>query len=338
MRAAEETLVGWSGESREQLQQFLFQMILIREFEEKVGEQYTRAKIGGYCHLNIGEEATIVGAFSAIRPDDYIFTSYREHGHALARGIDPGAIMAELYGKATGVSKGRGGSMHLFDRETRFMGGYGIVGGHLPLAVGAGLAIDYRGGDEIVLCIFGEGATNIGAFHELLNLAKIWRLPIVWLCVNNHYAMGSPEHKDLAAEFLYRKALAYDMVGERVNGMDVLAVRRAMLEAVRRAREEREPVLLEADTYRYKGHSMADPGRYRSEEEVRAWLARDPIPAFRSQLTNAGLLTDQEYEAIVQRVRTIVEEAVEFAENSPFPDPSTLYDYLYASPERQWQS
>jgi pyruvate dehydrogenase E1 component alpha subunit len=334
MQAAEEMRLGAAGESREQLHDFLFQMLLIREFEEKVGEQYTRAKIGGYCHLNIGEEATIVGAFSAIRPDDYVFTSYREHGHALARGIDPGAVMAELYGKVGGVSKGRGGSMHLFDLKTRFMGGYGIVGGHLPLAVGAGLAIDYRGGDEVVLCIFGEGATNIGAFHESLNLAKIWRLPIVWLCVNNHDSMGSPEHKDSAAEFLYRKALAYDMVGERVNGMDVLAVRHATLEAVRRARHEREPVLLEADTYRYRGHSMADPGRYRTEEEVRAWLARDPIAAFKAKLADANLLTDDEYEAMHQRVAAIVQQAVDFAEASPFPDTSTLYEYVYASPER----
>ncbi|GIW07194.1 MAG: pyruvate dehydrogenase E1 component subunit alpha [Dehalococcoidia bacterium] len=335
MQAAEETLLSGSGESREQLHRYLFQMLLIREFEERVGEQYTRAKIGGYCHLNIGEEATIVGAFSAIRPDDYIFTSYREHGHALARGIDPGAVMAELFGKVTGTSKGRGGSMHLFDLKTRFMGGYGIVGGHLPLAVGAGLAIDYKGGDEVVLCIFGEGATNIGAFHESLNLAKIWRLPIVWLCVNNHYAMGSPEHKDSAAEFLYRKALAYDMVGERVNGMDVLAVRKAMLEAVRRAREEREPVLLEADTYRYKGHSMADPGRYRTEEEVRAWMARDPIAAFKAKLTEAGLLSADEYTQMHDHVLKIVDEAVDFAEKSPFPDISTLYDYVYASPEQR---
>ncbi|MFN8534212.1 MAG: pyruvate dehydrogenase (acetyl-transferring) E1 component subunit alpha [Dehalococcoidia bacterium] len=334
MQAAEETKLGGSGENREQLHQYLFQMLLIREFEEKVGEQYTRAKIGGYCHLNIGEEATIVGAFSAIRPGDYIFTSYREHGHALARGVDPGAIMAELYGKVGGTSKGRGGSMHIFDLETRFLGGYGIVGGHLPLAVGAGLAIDYKGGDEVVLCIFGEGATNIGAFHESLNLAKIWRLPIVWLCVNNHYAMGSPEHKDSAAEFLYRKALAYDMVGEQVNGMDVLAVRQATLDAVRRAREEREPVLLEADTYRFKGHSMADPGRYRTEDEVRSWMARDPIAAFKARLTDAGLLSAEDFDLMLARVAEIVQHSVDFAEASPLPEVSTLYEYVYASPER----
>jgi pyruvate dehydrogenase E1 component alpha subunit len=333
MRAIEEITAGISPEDKKTLHNFMFQMVLIRQFEDKCGEMYTRAKMGGYVHLNIGEEATIVGALSTLQPSDYIYTGYREHGHALVRGLDPKAIMAELYGKVGGTSRGRGGSMHLFDLERHFMGGYGIVGGHMPLAVGAALAIDYKGGDEIVMCIFGEGATNIGAFHESLNLAKVWKLPVVWLCVNNQYAMGSPESKDSAASDLYRKALAYDMVGEKVDGMDVLAVRAVTLEAVRRAREEREPTLIEAETYRYKGHSMADPGRYRTEEELKSWMARDPIDTFRNKLVGLGILDDEDLKKIDEEVGRIVQEAVDFAEQSPFPSNEDLGMYVLASEE-----
>lgn len=333
MQATDEMITEVTPDNKDEMLGYLRQMILIRQFEDRTGEMYTRAKIGGYCHLNIGEEATIVGAFSALRDDDYIFTGYRDHGHALARGVDAGAIMAELYGKETGTSKGRGGSMHLFDAEKRFMGGYGIVGAHLPLAVGAGFAVDYRKTDEVVLCLFGEGATNIGAFHESLNLAKIWNLPIVWLCVNNQYAMGSPESADSAAAELYRKALAYDMVGEKVDGMDILAVRSVISEAVKRARIDREPTLIEAETYRFRGHSMADPGNYRTKEELNFWKERDPIALFTDKLKSAGLLSEDELASIERDVNKIVQDAVDFAENSPFPANESLTDYIYASPE-----
>lgn len=316
---------------KEDLLDLYYQMVLIRVFEEKVGEMYTRAKMGGYVHLNVGEEAAIVGCISALREQDYIFTSYREHGHAIARGIEPKAIMAELYGKSTGTSHGRGGSMHLFDLDRRFMGGYGIVGGQLPLAVGTALAADYTESDAITLCMFGEGATNIGAFHESLNLAKIWKLPVVFFCVNNQYGMGTSVGRASAVSEIYRKAAAYDMAGEQVNGMDVLAVREACARAYQRAREEREPTLLEAMTYRFRGHSMADPARYRSEDEVRQWRERDPIGNFQTRLQAAKVLDEETERELRERVDRVVEESVEFAENSPDPDPSTdLYSFVYA--------
>jgi pyruvate dehydrogenase E1 component alpha subunit len=294
---------------------------------------YTRARIGGYTHLNIGEEATVVGSAAALEPTDYLFNTYREHGHVLARGTDPGRVMAELFGKATGVARGRGGSMHLFDLERRFLGGYAIVGGHLPLAVGVGLAIDYRGTSEVVMCAFGEGATNIGAFHESLNMAKLWRLPIVFLCMNNQYAMGAAVHHDSAVTEMYRKACAYDMRAARVDGMDVLAVREVCREAVRVAREQREPSLIEAVTYRFRGHSMADPARYRTQEELQSWMARDPVLTFRRRLEEAGLITAEDVQAIADRVEREVNAAIEFAERSPDPDPSELYQDVYAGEE-----
>ncbi|MBI2887382.1 MAG: pyruvate dehydrogenase (acetyl-transferring) E1 component subunit alpha [Chloroflexi bacterium] len=305
------------------------QMLLIRRFEEKVNEMYTRAKIGGYCHLNIGEEGAIVGSMSALGEADYIFAGYREHGHALARGLDPKGIMAELFGKATGVSRGRGGSMHLFDAGRRFMGGYAIVGGHLPIAVGAAMAIRYREGSEAVATYLGEGATNAGAFHESLNVAKLWRLPIIFIVLNNQYEMGTPVAKTSAVPEQYKKGATYGMHGEQVDGMDVLAVREATLAALRRAREDEDPSILELVAYRFRGHSVIDPARYRTEEELRSWLARDPIESFRQKLSAAGLLTEDHIEAAEQRIGQQVAEAVAFAEASPFPDPSTLFDYLY---------
>ena len=318
-------------EYREELQRLWYEMLLIRRFEERAAEMYTRARIGGYSHLNIGEEATIVGALTPLRPDDYVISNYREHGHALVRGVDPKAVMAELFGKETGCSRGRGGSMHLFDIEKRFLGGYGIVAGQMPIACGVAMAIQYRRGEEIVVCIFGEGATNIGAFHESLNQAKLWHLPVVFLCVNNQYAMGAAVSEDSAVPEIYRKACAYDMRSERVDGMDVLAVRAVMERAISLAREQHEPSLVEAVTYRFRGHSMADPGRYRTEEEVRQWMARDPIQTFRRQLEENDLLSASEAQEIEHRVEQIVDEAVRFAEESPAPDPKDLYKYLYCS-------
>jgi len=325
-----EAKLSLTRESREELLRLYQEMLLIRRFEEKVAEMYTRAKIGGYTHLNIGEEATIVGALSILRPRDYVFSNYRAHGHALVRGVPPGAIMAELFGKETGTSQGRGGSMHLFDARQRFMGGYAIVGGSLPLATGVGLAISYRRGDEVVMSIFGEGSTNIGAFFESLNLAKLWKLPVVFLCVNNQYAMGDRPEQDSAVPEVYRKACAFDITSERVDGMDLLAVREAAARMVQHTREQHDPTLLEAVCYRMRGHSMADPARYRSAEELQKWLARDPITGFRRQLEQAGLLTPEDAQRIEQKVDEVVTEAAGFAEQSPSPDPADLYKYVYA--------
>jgi len=322
--------------NKDEMLHLYYQMLLIRRFEEKAGEMYTRAKMGGYVHLSIGEEASIVGAVSVLAPQDYLLTSYREHGQAIARGTDPKAVMAELYGKVTGTSRGRGGSMHLFDAARRFYGGYAIVGEQMPLAVGTGLAAVYRQSDAVTLCMFGEGATNIGAFHESLNLAKIWHLPVVFFCLNNQYGMGTAVARASAQADIFRKAEAYNMVGEQVNGMDVLAVREATQKALQRARAEHEPTLLESIAYRYRGHSMTDPGRYRSEEEVRRWRERDPIGNFQHRLLEAGLLTDAAVRETAESVERVVQEAVDFAENSPFPDPAVeLYRYVYADEEER---
>jgi pyruvate dehydrogenase E1 component alpha subunit len=307
------------------------QMVLIRRFEERTGEMYTRAKIGGYCHLNLGEEATIVGTIEPLEAKDYIFTNYREHGYALARGIDPGRIMAELFGKETGVSRGRGGSMHLFDLRTRFMGGYAIVGGQIPLAVGAGLAITYRELDEVVLCQLGDATTNAGAFHEGLNLAQLWKLPVVFLIVNNQYGMGTTVERASAEPELYRRACAYRMASERVDGHDVLAVRDAMRRAVQRARQEQLPTLLEAVSFRQRGHSVVDPARYRAREEVEEGLRQDPVALLRRQLLEAGVLDEAAAARLDSEVEHQVQEAVEFADQSPDPNPADLFAYTYAS-------
>src|SRR2546426_7896343 len=306
------------------------QMQLIRRFEERAQEQYTKAKIGGYCHLNIGEEATVVGGILAPQANDYIWTSYREHGHAIARGIDPKAVMAELFGKETGTSHGRGGSMHMFSQEHRFYGGYAIVGQALPTACGSGYAINYQGTDEVVMSIFGDGATNIGAFHESLNVAKLWHLPIVFVCVNNLYGMGTAVNRASAVTEIWKKACAYDMTGERVDGMDVLAVRRIADQLVAQAREKHEPSLLECVTYRYRGHSMSDPDTYRGKDEVKEWQTRDGILSLGEHLKKQKMLTDEDLQRIDDEVTAQVEEAVKYAEESPDPDPKDLYRDVYA--------
>src|SRR2546422_2348250 len=280
---------------------------------------YNRARIGGYCHLNLGEEATVVGFCAGLEPDDYVYTNYREHGYALCRGISSNAVMAELFGKETGCSHGRGGSMHLFDLERRFMGGYAIVGGQLPLATGAAFAITYRDSHEVVACQMGEGTTNGGSFHESLNLAKIYRLPIIYFVVNNLYGMGLRVEKGSAVSEIYRKACAYDMASWRVDGNDVLAVRDAMRTATSLARERREPSLVEAVSFRFRGHSVVDPDRYRDKEEVQKGREHDPTAAFAARLTAAGLLDEQTAHEIDERVQREVEDAVTFAEQSPFP-------------------
>jgi pyruvate dehydrogenase E1 component alpha subunit len=306
------------------------EMLLIRRFEEKTAEMYQAAKIGGFCHLNIGEEATIVGAISALRPQDYVYSTYREHGHALAKGVDPNAVMAELFGKETGTSHGRGGSMHLFSQEHRFYGGYAIVGQALPIACGTAYAINYEEKDEIVMSIFGDGATNIGAFHESLNVAKLWHLPIVFVCVNNLYGMGTSVSRASAVTEIWKKACAYDMTGERVDGMDVLAVRRITDQLVAQAREKHEPSLLECVTYRYRGHSMSDPDTYRGKDEVKEWQSRDGILSLGEYMKKQKMLDDQEIQKIDEEISARVEAAVKFADESPEPDPKDLYRDVYA--------
>jgi len=306
------------------------QMALIRRFEEKAEEMYTRAKIGGYCHLNIGEEATVAGSMAALQPDDYLFASYRDHGFALARGTETGPVMAELFGREGGVAHGRGGSMHLLDIPRRFMGGYGIVTGQLPLAVGAALAIDYFDRKEAVLCLLGDGAVNMGAFHESLNIAAIWRLPVVFLVTNNQYGMGTSVEQASAEPDLYKRAASYRMPGERADGMDVLAVREATARLMRLARDERQPGLLETITYRFRGHSVADAGKlYRTQEEVASWRERDPIVLFQRALEGRGLMTADDAQKIEAEVEAEVQRSVEFADASPDPDVATLYDNIY---------
>lgn len=320
-----------NSEQKETLIGYYRQMVLIRHFEEKSSEMYNRARIGGYCHLNLGEEATVVGFCAGLAPTDYVYTNYREHGYAICRGITPQVVMAELFGKQDGCSQGRGGSMHLFDLQRRFMGGYGIVGGQVPLATGAAFAISYRGSNEVVACQMGDGATNGGPFYESLNLAKIYHLPIIFFVVNNGYGMGLAVDKGSAVAELYRKGCAFDIRGVRVDGNDVLAVRDAMREAADYARTQHEPSIVEAISYRFRGHSVVDPDRYRNEEEVRQGRAQDPIPAFANRLLKAGLINEQDLQAIEEQVLQEVADAVAFAEASPFPPLDGLYDYIYAS-------
>ncbi len=320
------------GLDDESLRRFLRTMMLIRRFEERAAEMYLRAKIAGYLHLNIGEEASVVGIVAGLRDSDYIFDGYRDHGYVLARGTDPKLVMAELFGRVGGLVRGRGGSMHLFDPDKRFMGGYAIVGGSMPLAVGAALALKYQGRTEIVANVFGDGSTNIGAFHESLNVAALWKLPVVFIIVNNQYGMGTAVARASAVKELYRKASAYDMPSAQVDGMDLLTVIRAVKEAAERARNENIPTLLELITYRYRGHSMADPGRYRTEEELRAWMERDPIERYKSQLISAGLVDQVAVEAYEAEVQQEVDDAVQFADASPEPGPEELLKYVYGEP------
>jgi pyruvate dehydrogenase E1 component alpha subunit len=307
----------------------LARMLLIRRFEERAGEMYAKAKIGGFLHLCIGEEATIVGSTEALRDGDYLLSTYREHGHALARGTPAGAVMAELFGKVDGCSGGRGGSMHLFDVERRLLGGYGIVGGNLPLAAGVALASDYNGNDDVTLCMFGDGATNQGTFGESMNLAALWSLPVVFMVVNNQFGMGTALERHSAVTDLSRKAAGYGVPGSRCDGMDVLDVQRCVAAALEKARVDREPQLVEAVTYRYRGHSMADPEEYRTKDEVEGWRGRDPLTTFPARLVDEGVVADADVERLDAEAVKAVDDAVEFAERSPFPDLDSLYDDIY---------
>jgi len=304
-------------------------MQLIRRFEERAQEQYTKAKIGGYCHLNIGEEAAVVGGILPLKLNDYIFTSYREHGHAIARGIDPRAVMAELFGKETGTSHGRGGSMHMFDAKLRFMGGYGIVGGHLPLATGGAWAVKYRKQKDVVSCLFGDGATNIGAFHESLNYSKVFDLPVLWYCVNNRYGMGTPVEEASAVAEIYKKACAYDMEAIQVDGMNVREVLQRTSEIVEKIRADSQPRFIEALCYRFKGHSVVDPDKYRSAEDKEKFRKADPIVAFEHELETAGLADEEYFKTVRQNVEAEVQEIIKFADDSPDPKVGDLYKYVY---------
>jgi len=309
----------------------LRKMLLIRRFEERAEEQYTRARIGGYCHLAIGEEAANVGAIDPLAASDYVFTSYRDHGTALAVGSPPAAVMAELFGRATGVSGGYGGSMHLLDVERHFLGGWGIVGAHLPIAVGAALALDYRDESGAVLCQLGDGATNTGAFHEALNLAVVWNLPIVFQVINNQYGMGTSVEQASAEPEIHRRAAAYRMHGERVDGNDVEEVWQAADRLLRIARDERRPALLETLTYRHRGHSVADAGKvYRTVEEIEAWKQRDPIARYAAVLLARGVLAKDAFEVMRKEVSQEVSEAISEAASAPIPDADGLYTHVYA--------
>ena len=321
-----------AGLDRAALHHLLYEMLRGRRFEEKCAEAYALGKIGGFCHLYIGQEAVAVGAISVLRPDDYVITAYREHVQALVKGISARAVMAELYGKLEGCSKGKGGSMHLYSREHNFLGGWAIVGGQIPLATGVGWAIKYRGEDRVCLCFMGEAAVNQGAFHESLNMAALWKLPVVYVVENNRFGMGTAWERASALYDIAQKASAYDMPSARCDGMDVLAVREVVEEAVRRAREESVPTLIEARTYRFMGHSMSDPvhGVYRTREEVEEAKARDPIRVFIDRLREHDLLTDDELNALDERARAEVEDAAAFADRAPEPPREELYRDVYA--------
>lgn len=309
----------------------LYQMLLIRRFEEKAAEMYSQGKIGGFLHLAVGMEASCVGAISTLRPDDYVIGGYREHGHALAKGCDPKQCMAELFGKIGGLCKGKGGSMHFFDKARNFLGGTGIVGGQIPIGTGAGLAISYQGGDQVCLVFFGDGSVAQGTFHESLNLASLWRLPVIYIIENNLYAMGTALTRTQAVTDLYKKAEGYGMPGEQVNGMDVLAVRATVQRAVERARRDKTPSLIESRTYRFRGHSMRDPAAavYRTRDEVEEWKKADPIVLLWDKMSQEGIITDHEYKDMDKEVTQVIEEAVRFAEASPEPPLSELLTDVY---------
>jgi pyruvate dehydrogenase E1 component alpha subunit len=317
--------------SKPELLELYRQMALIRRFEEKSAELYSEGKIGGFLHLYIGEEAIAVGACKALRPTDHLFTAYRDHGWAIARGLDPGRVMAELLGKATGVSGGKGGSMHLASAEHHYWGGHAIIGGHLPLATGVALAIRYRDEHDAGLCVLGEGTTNIGYFHESVNLSAIWKLPIVFLVENNQYGMGTEVGRASAVSAIFQKGCAYDIANRQINGQDVLEMHESMEEALDYARQN-GPVLLEALTYRYAGHSMGDPERYRTKDEIEEWRARDPIARLGERLVAQGVASQADLEQVRQAVEAELPDIVRFAEESPEPEDAALSEHVFVNP------
>jgi pyruvate dehydrogenase E1 component alpha subunit len=308
--------------------ELLRSMLLQRRFEEKVAEAYALGKIGGFCHLYIGQEATGTGVISMLRDDDYVITTYRDHGQAIARGVTPRSVMAELFGRLDGCSRGKGGSMHLFDRHVNFLGGHGIVGGHIPIATGVGFAIKYRGGDQVIVCFMGEAAVNNGAFHESLNMAGLWKLPVIFVVENNKYGMGTAIERASSIKDLYRRGDTYSMPNGEVDGQDVLAVREAMAKAIERARADYIPTLLEVKTYRYTGHSMSDAvsGTYRTKEELEEYRKRDPINLFEAKMKEAGDITGDQIAALEKEIAGVVQDAWDFAEQSPEAPIEALYE------------
>src|SRR5579864_2708606 len=322
---------GAPAASSDHLAHLYREMLLIRRVEEESARAYAQGKIGGFLHLYIGQEAVAVGALAALRPDDYVITTYRDHGIALAKGMSPRALLAELFGKVTGCSRGLGGSMHLFDKEHHMLGGYGIVGGHIPLAAGVAFASKYRADDRVTLCFFGEGAVSIGGFHEGLGLAALWKLPIVFICENNEYAMGTPISRSMSIEDVSLKALGYGMDRDRFFADDVLEVERRIGEAVERARDQSLPTLVEVRTYRFRGHSMSDPAKYRTQAELEEHKNRDPLARARKRLSEFGV-DDASLEVLDKSVEAEVADAVKFAHESPEPGLDVLEQTTYSGP------
>ena len=315
--------------SKNQYLKWYEDMLLMRKFEERAGQLYGMQKIKGFCHLYIGQEAVVAGAMSVLKPEDNMITAYRDHAHAIAKGVSSRAVMAELFAKATGCSKGKGGSMHMFDAEHRFFGGHGIVGGQIPLGAGIAFAEKYLGTKNVTVCYMGDGAVRQGAFHEALNMAMTWKLPVIFVIENNNYAMGTSVERTSNMTDLYKLGLAYDMPSEPVDGMSVEDVHNAMEKAVANARKGNGPTLLEINTYRYKGHSMSDPAKYRTKEEVEGYKAKDPVEVVLKTIRENKLATDKEIEIINNKVLEIVDDSVKFAEESPYPDPSELFIDVY---------
>lgn len=308
-------------------------MLLIRRFEEKVAQLYGQQKIKGFCHLYNGQEAVIAGTMSAIRKgEDSLITAYRDHGHAIAVGVTANEVMAEMYGKVTGCSKGKGGSMHLFSKEHRFFGGHGIVGGQIPLGAGIAFAEKYQGTDRVCVCYMGDGAVRQGALHETFNMAMLWKLPVIFVCENNGYAMGTSVERTTNMMDIYKIGLAYDMPSAAVDGMQCETMHEAMKEAVERARKGDGPTFLEVRTYRYRGHSMSDPAKYRTKEEVEEYKSRDPLEVTRQKILDFKFLTQEDLDAMEARIHDVVMESVTFAENSPYPSADELYSDVYAEP------
>lgn len=319
--------VALAGLTREQLLHMHYLMLLVRRFEEKAGEEYTLGKIGGFLHLYIGQEAIAVGALTQLRKDDYVAGNYREHGHAIIKGVDPRHVMAELFGRIDGCSKGRGGSMHIFDASVGMIGGQAIVAAQLPIATGLALAAQYQKQDKVAVAVFGDGAVDEGAFHESLNLAALWKLPVIFLCENNQYSMGMSVRKAWSIQSLEPRAAAYGMPYMKLDGMDTIDVYTGFKEALERARAGNGPTLIEAVTYRFRGHSVADPAKYRPKTEEEEWRStRDPIAIFENKLLETGLVRQEELKAADEKANEVVEDAVKFADASPFPTIDDLYD------------